>query len=47
MLPVHPIVLFHETSSREMHDACDVLSDVTGFDYRVFLYPGEPWSGGK
>ena len=47
MLPVCPIVLFHESSSCETHDACDVLSDVTGFDYRVFLYPGEPRSGCK
>jgi hypothetical protein len=47
LLPVCPIVLFQEPTSRETHDTCDVLTDVPGFDYGVFLYPGEPRSGGE
>jgi len=47
ILPVLLIVLFQESSSCELHDTCDVLWDVTGFNYRVFLYPGEPRSGCK
>ncbi len=38
ILPVLPIVLFQESSSHEMHDPCDVLSDVIRFDYSVLLY---------
>ncbi len=32
VLPVHPVILLEEMAMGKVHDACDVLADVTGRD---------------